>query len=48
MFEDEERAARKRIRENEAREKLKAEVEKGVKESLAMPQKAKLPGEEPY
>lgn len=48
VSESEERAARKRIQDDQAREKLKADVEKGVGESLAMPQKAKLPGGEPY
>jgi hypothetical protein len=45
--EDEERAARKRLAQQEAQEKLKADIEKGVKERLAMPPKAKLPGGDP-
>lgn len=47
MMEDEERAARRKLQEDEAKEKLKAEVERGVGETLAMPQKAKLPAAEP-
>lgn len=42
VSEDEERAARKRMQEIEAKEKLEVDVENQVKESLAMPQKAKL------
>lgn len=48
MADDEVRAAEKRMQQEKIKEILKADVEKGVKESLAMPQKAKLPGGEPY
>jgi len=48
MADDEVRAAERRMQQEKIKEKLKADVEKGVKESLAMPQKAKLPGGEPY
>lgn len=48
VSESEERAARKRMEDEQKREQLKADIEKGVKENLAMPQKAKLPGGEPF
>ena len=40
--------ARKRTEDEIKSAKLKEEVEKGVQEQLAMPQKAKLPGGNPY
>jgi hypothetical protein len=40
--------AKQREGEHITREQLKEEIEKGVKESLAMPQKAKLAGGEPF
>ncbi|KAH9843319.1 Protein of unknown function (DUF3602) [Teratosphaeria destructans] len=42
VTEDEERAARKRLEQQEHQEKLKAEIEKGVHDSLAMPPPVKL------
>ena len=48
VSEDEATAARKRMEEEKKREQLKADVEKGVKEALAEPPKAKLPGGEPF
>lgn len=47
VSESEEKAARKRIEDEKMREKLKEEIEAGVKDQLAMPPKAKLPGGEP-
>lgn len=41
-------AERKRTQDERSREKLKQAIEKGVQEQLAMPQKAKLAGAEPY
>ncbi|KAK4548662.1 hypothetical protein LTR36_009573 [Oleoguttula mirabilis] len=46
VSESEERAARKRMQQEETKEKLKAEIEKNVQQSLAMPAKAKLPSGE--
>lgn len=47
--ENQEQALRRRIQEDEDKQqKLKADIEAGVKETLAMPPKAKLPGEQPY
>ena len=48
LGESEQRAAQKKAEEEQSREKLKQDIEKGVMENLAMPQKAKLPGAEPY
>ena len=42
------RAAQERLKEDQSRERLKLEIEKSVKETLAMPQKAKVPGGEPH
>ncbi|KAK5125355.1 hypothetical protein LTR85_000464 [Meristemomyces frigidus] len=42
VSESEERAARKRMRQEETKEKLKADIERNVQESLAMPEKAKI------
>ncbi|KAF2767081.1 hypothetical protein EJ03DRAFT_337913 [Teratosphaeria nubilosa] len=42
MTEDEERTARKRLKQQEHQEKLRAEIEKGVHNSLAIPQPVKL------
>lgn len=50
-FGERERAAldaEKRRQEDQFREKLKQDIERGVKEHLAMPPKAKLPAGEPY
>jgi hypothetical protein len=41
-------AAKQREGEHLNREKLREDIERGVKESLAMPQKAKVAGSEPY
>lgn len=47
--ENQEKALRKKMEEDEDKQqKLKADIEAGVKETLAMPPKAKLPGEQPY
>jgi hypothetical protein len=47
--EAERKAAAQQQEEAERRQaKLQKDVEKGVKESLAFPSKAKLPGGEPY
>lgn len=48
VSESEERAARKRIDEEQKRERLREEIERGVEEGLAVPQQAKLPAGEPY
>ena len=42
------KTSHKMTEDEQKREKLKADVEKGVKDQLAMPQKARLPGGEPY
>jgi len=46
VSESEERAARKRMADEKKREVLTGEIEKGVKEQLAVPPKAKLSGVE--
>ncbi|EMD01139.1 hypothetical protein BAUCODRAFT_29542 [Baudoinia panamericana UAMH 10762] len=48
VSESEERAAQRRLEQEKRQEQLKADIEKGVKESLAAPPKAKLPGGNPY
>lgn len=42
VSEGEERMARKRMQQEETKEKLKADIEKDVQDSLAMPEKAKI------
>ncbi|CAK4032613.1 Hypothetical predicted protein [Lecanosticta acicola] len=47
--ENQEKALRNKMQEDEEKQqKLKADIEAGVKETLAMPEKAKLPGGHPY
>jgi len=46
--EAEQKAARRIKTEDEKKARLEEDIEKGVQETLAMPQKAKLPGAEPY
>lgn len=46
--EGKQKASRRKTEDEQKREKLKEEVEKGVHEQLAIPQKAKLPAGNPY
>lgn len=48
LGENEERAAQKTAEEEQSREKLKQDIERGVMKQLATPPKAKLAGGEPY
>ena len=48
ISESEERTAKSRLEDDEKQSRLKQDIENGVKEQIAFPQKAKLPGGEPY
>jgi len=45
---DEELGARKRMHQQQVQDKLRADIERRVRDSLAIPEKAKLPGIEPF
>lgn len=48
VSDSEQQAARKKVEDEKKAEALKKDIEKGVEDRLATPEKAKLPAQEPF